>query len=544
MAALFLSCLFLKRDEVIFFCESFTILLEFGLFWTKGETTMETGGILEEAKKRSFPLVSYEDWYNKAKPSLINLDSSNNSIPWKALYTETDIGEWADEIRKNLPAYKGWKIAQLISGKTTEEIRENLLQSIDGGQDTLSFTLLNEWTWKDFQRLLKGIDLKDYPFFLHSEEKTVPLYLFLNRWANNEGINTKEISGFIGTDPLAEIALKGNTLEEAEDYYEYWCKGVLFAKNQLPNVKTIYIDGILYELAGGNSIEQLAYILLTGVEHLEHLKQNGLSEEEFFNKSVIGISVTSDFFTEIAKIRALRYLWGKLVEAYKLPPEKFPVSIYAETTITNKTTIALYNNLLRTSGEALAATIGQVDWLRIRPFDEVVDSGASPLAIRIARNTHHILREESSIHLVTDPAGGSYFLESLTKEMIKKAWALFLQGEEEGGMLESLKKGIVQQKLAASSNQKIEAYKNGNQVLLGIHIFPEENFEIGNLRKSEPSTLQKAKIVNIETLERSLEAVPTLFDFTIPVKKLDTSIPTISVDWWKLVVNREGWGEK
>src|SRR5690606_12999721 len=164
--------------------------------------------------------------------------------------------------------------------------------------------------------------------------------------------------------------------------------------------------------------------------------------------------------------------------------------------------------------------------------------------IRIARNTHHILQEESSIHLVTDPAGGSYFLESLTKEMIEKAWALFLQGEEEGGMLESLKKGIVQQKLAASSNQKIEDYKNSNQVLLGIHIFPEENIEIGNLRKSEPSTLQKAKIVNIETLERSLEAVPTLFDFTIPVKKLDTSIPTISVDWWKLVVNREGWGEK
>lgn len=505
---------------------------------------METGGILEEAKKGSFHPASYDDWYNKAKPSLIDLDTTNNNNLWKVLYTEKDVGEWVNEIRRRMPIYNGWKIAQLISGKSTEDIRGNLLAALNEGQDTLSFSLLKEWTWKDLQRLLERIPVKNYPFFLQSEELTIPLYLFFNRWMVEAGFKGEDLSGFIGTDPLAEIVLKGYTPKEADDYYDYWCDGVLFANENLPKVKTIFINGTLYEQAGGSAIEQLAFILLTGVEHLERLKQKGLSEEEIFTKIVVGISITSDFFTEIAKIRALRYLWGKLVEAYKLPPEKFPVSIYAETTITNKTTIETYNNLLRTGGEALAATIGQVDWLRVHPFDITDEEEASSLAIRIARNTHHILREESHMNLVTDPAGGSYFLEALTKELIEKTWALFLQGDEAGGMFNWLIKGTVQKKLVASAKQKIEAYKNGSLAILGVHIYPEENSVAAPSKKNMTTILKKAKMPDIETLKRELEAMPAFRDFIMPAEITNEAIPSLSLDWWKMAIAGKAWDEK
>jgi len=498
--------------------------------------------ILEEAKKSQFPSVPYDRWLEKVKPLTEDtFIDPTRGLPSKILYTEADLGDWIDEIRGRIPKYNGWRIAQKITGTSTEEIRERLLEALDGGQDTLSFSLCREWSWQDLDQLLSGIELEKLPFFIQSEELTVPFYILLKHWADERQMEGNHFSGLIGTDPLGEILLKGYLPEEAEDYYRYWCEGILYAKQHFPELKTIYINGSIYEQAGGTHFQQLAYILMTCVEHLERLKENGLMKEEFFHRTVVGISVGSDFFGEIAKVRALRYLWSKLVEAYGLNPEQYPISIYAETAKTNKTSATPYNNLLRNGAEALAIAIAQVDWIQVLPYDGTDGRAASPLATRISRNTHHILREESRIEEVTDPSGGSYFVEALTREIIEKAWNLFLEGEEAGGIMALAKKGILQQTLEANRKEIIHAYEKGRKALLGVHLYPEDTEDSrGFPEKKDIALLQKAKIMKLDLLEKQMADSPKLKDFILPIEKKEGAIPALKRDGWEMVFRLKG----
>ena len=206
------------------------------------------------------------------------------------------------------------------------------------------------------------------------------------------------------------------------------------------------LDGRIYGEAGGNAVHQVAYTLAAFVEHIENLKEKGLSIQEIFNKTVIGLSISSQFFPEIAKIRAVKFLLLKIAEVYRVDPKDATIKIFAETTAINKSKLDCYSNILRTGGEAFAASIGGVQILRISPFDSVFGK-TSHLGVRLSRNIHHMLKEESRIEHVMDPARGSFYIEKLTNELAEKAWHQFLNIEKEGGFLKALKNGTIQKQI-------------------------------------------------------------------------------------------------
>ena len=197
----------------------------------------------------------------------------------------------------------------------------------------------------------------------------------------------------------------------------------------IPNLKTIGVSSLNYHNAGANSVQELAFSLSTAVEYIKQMLERGLKIDEIASNIRFTFGIGSLFFVEVAKIRAARMLWAKIIEAFSGNEDSQKIDIHAHTSFTNQTVFDPYVNLLRTTTEAFSAITGGVDSMHTNFFDESFRT-PDEFSRRIARNTQIILNEESHLNQIIDPAGGSYYVESLTDEVAKKSWTLFQEIEE------------------------------------------------------------------------------------------------------------------
>ena len=208
-----------------------------------------------------------------------------------------------------------------------------------------------------------------------------------------------------------------------------------YAAKNAPQLHTITVKGDVYHNAGATATQELGYVIATLVCYIEEMKARGLSPETVLPHIRIRLVVGSDYFMEIAKIRAARWLWSKVAAAYGV--ENAPVHIHASTSKWNKTTYDAHTNMLRVTAEAFAAVVAGVDSLHIGPYDEI-SGKTDEFSRRIARNLHTILREECGLDHVIDPAGGSTYIEWLTDKIAAKSWEIFQDIEKQGGMIAAL----------------------------------------------------------------------------------------------------------
>ncbi|MEL3957807.1 methylmalonyl-CoA mutase family protein [Caldifermentibacillus hisashii] len=426
---------------------------------------------LSAAIQSTFPDVTYEQWVEAADRALKgktigeHYRKTYENITIKPLYTKADLPVGYERMYPATTGHNSWYIAQAVTGKTIEELHTNLLSAIRNGQNSISLTIPDCLDATAFAKLFHHIDVANIPFFIEGEEEVIPFYAFLT-----EGIKgsteREKITGWIGTDPVAVFCRNRYSSQMMKTFYSIWQESLHYMNRQFPNLKTIYVDGTIYEKSGGNAVQQIAFALATAVEHIEQIKKSGWNVEQIFSKIFFGFSISSHFFMEIAKLRAARYLWKKIAESYHVP--NVAMDIYAETTNGNKSKLDPYTNMLRIGGEAFAATIGQVQILRVSPYDEVFGE-VSALGQRISRNIHHLFREEAKLSLVSDPAGGSYFVESLTQQLIEKAWTLFLTIEDSGGMLSSIIEGKVQNQVAEMKAVKQSDVNQRKTKLIGTN---------------------------------------------------------------------------
>ena len=209
-----------------------------------------------------------------------------------------------------------------------------------------------------------------------------------------------------------------------------------YAAKNAPQLRTITVKGDVYHNAGATATQELAYVISTLVCYIEEMKSRGLAPETVLPHVRIRLAVGSDYFMEIAKIRAARWLWSKVAAAYGV--ENAPVHIHASTSRWNKTTYDAHTNMLRVTAEAFAAVVAGVDSLHIGPYDEIAGH-TDEFSRRIARNLHTILREECGLDRVIDPAGGSTYIEWLTDQIAAKSWEIFQDIEKQGGMIAASK---------------------------------------------------------------------------------------------------------
>lgn len=431
-------------------------------------------------RNETFLPSSYEEWEVKAEESLKGrkLDSlfthTYENIILKPLYLKEYSSvkpgfPGGTNYRRGLYALgyhsNPWKISQNITYQSVEELEEKFVEVLEKGQTAISFkvnnTLLNEN--KKVHKLLERF-IGKASLAIQTEGFQSTFLSMLNAVTAN-----KEICGYVAEDPLSFLVKNGSLPISLNSYFDSWAETIRNTSKVLPKIKTILIDTTPYHSGGANAIQEIAAGLATGVFYLDELAGRGLNSEDSFDKIMFKFQIGSNFFLEVAKIRAARILWDKIGEAYNIPPEKRGMEVVAETSSFNKTLYDPHVNILRAGNEAFAAVLGGVQFLQVGAFNEIEET--TSLSERLARNTQLILQEESHLKHIVDPAGGSWYIEALTNELAEKAWDYFLTIDEKGGMLEVLLANWIQTEISEVLQKRHQDVYTRKQSIIGTNVY-------------------------------------------------------------------------
>ena len=444
---------------------------------------------LLESKTSSFPKAEKEEWERKASESL-------KGKPVEKLKTVTMEGitlqpVYSGETREAIREYPGeapytrgihkdgyngmpWQISQQIEGNTAEELLRNFELAADRGQNTLSVSssVLASLEPKDVQAIFQYSASKGIPLFIDAKGGQKALACQLKKMAVDG-----PLEGVMAEDPITEGVMRGKGIKDKNGFFEAWAGAVMSAHEAAPGLRTVLVKSHAYHNAGANAAEELGIALALGAEYLHQASEAGYNAEVIADKMVFSFGIDSGFFMNIAKLRAARRLWSLMGKEYGGSEESFKMYIHSETSAFTATLFDPYVNLLRTGNQAFAAVAGGSQSITVLPFDCAANK-PSAFSERIARNIQLILKEETLLDKVVDPAGGSYYIEALTDELAEKAWSFFLEIEEQGGILEALQAGWLQAKVQETCSKKRNLSQHGAIRLIGTNVYANLEDEI------------------------------------------------------------------
>jgi len=393
----------------------------------------------------------------------------------------------------------GWTISQEITGPTVVDANAVVLEQIkkgqgevnicfdqatrtgvnaeNGGPDQVGCRGVSVSTVQDMRTLLQGIDFKETSIYLQSRQATPSIYGLLMAALKEMGIDPACVKGCLGMDPAGSLAETGTATSEIEDILDMVAWLLSHAEKEAPCLQILDVQGHVYHNGGASSSQELAAVLAAAVLYLRAMTKRGIPVEKVVPRMRISVSIGENTFIEIAKLRALRLLWSRIMEAFGVPQELRAVHIHARTGTWNKTLFDPYVNMLRTTTEAFSAVVGGCDSLHISPFDEVMRE-SSPFSRRIAFNMHDILAEECDMRRVIDPAGGSWAVESLTDAMAGSAWGIFQRIEAQGGIINVLLSGSLQEEVGAVRERRLKHVQQRRDVIVGTNAYPNPSEEM------------------------------------------------------------------
>ena len=465
-----------------------------------------------------FPAISTQEWMDKITADLKGADFSKKLV-WRTpegfnvnpfyraedieglLTTKSAPGEFP--YVRGTKADNNWKIRQNIDAKCAKAANEKALDVLGKGINSLGIKVNKaELSEEYIATLLNGIDATKVELnFKVCVKEAAKLASLLKAYFAANKYDLAQVYGSICCDPINRMLLKGKKLS-AEEITTILIE-VLQEAEALVNFPVIGVNAVSFNNAGVYCAQELGYALAWGNQYLELLTEAGV--DPMVAKSIkFAFGVGGNYFMEIAKFRAARLLWAKIVEAYNpscLCAAK--MKIHAETSTYNKTIYDAHVNMLRTQTEAMSAALGGVDSLTVLPFDATFKA-SDEFSERIARNQQLLLKEESNFDKVIDPAAGSYYIESLTAMIAEQAWKIFLDIQNAGGMLAAIESGSIFAAVKETADKRKKDVASRKEILLGTNQFP--NF----------SEMAAEKIANKEcackcgcTVETSGVALPT-----------------------------------
>ena len=369
-----------------------------------------------------------------------------------------------------------WLTHQTIAVKCPKAANEAALKMLNAGVDSLGFCLSEELSAEQLDELLAGVVLSavELTFCGKGEGKLVAPVLAK---AEKEGVAKDALHVNFCIDPIVKhLSQKGEWCEE--------CEGgkcltkiadLVKATAEYKYVKVVNVSANVFSDSGSTIVEELGFGLSVAHEYLVRLMEAGLTVDQAAKKIRFTFAVTSNYFMEMAKFRAARLLWANIVKQYEPACEcSCKMFVHARTSAWNQTVYDPYVNMLRGTTEAMSAAIAGVHSLEVLPFDYAY-TNPTEFSERIARNQSLLLKHESHFDQVVDPAGGSYYIENLTKTIADEAWKLFLELEDKGGYVEAFKAGYVVERVKASAAAKDKAIATRRQILLGANQYPNFN---------------------------------------------------------------------
>jgi methylmalonyl-CoA mutase len=462
-----------------------------------------------------FPPVSTSEWLGKINTDLKGADF-NKKLVWrtnegfevKPFYRMEDVENlmYINTLPGQPPYLRGtkvssnnWFIRQDIEIANYSEANRKALTILMKGIDSLGFKISDPESISEtnFDLLLERIFLGGVEINFHSDGKAKEIIDLLINYVKKSNFEPGEIRGGLEVDPLSRLMINGTLCIPPEQGFDYLAD-VVKSSATLPHFRTIKINASNISNSGADIVQELAFAVSMGGEYLDQLTQRGVDAGLAASKIRFCFGTGSNYFPEIAKLRAARLLWSVVTSRF-IPESKgsIKMDIHCVTSEWNKTLYDPYVNLLRTQTEAMSAILGGTDSLTVEPFNTVFQH-PDEFSERIARNQQLILKEEAYFDKVADPAAGSYYIENLTSLIAENAWKLFVEIEEKGGFLACLKSGLIQGKLSESAKKRNNDLATRKTILLGTNQYPNTLEKI-----SDTVDMQKAfgeKIAGTELL--------------------------------------------
>jgi methylmalonyl-CoA mutase len=474
----------------------------------------------KESKKKifsKFKATSKNDWVEEMKNNA--LDKQADDLIWHtspgfsidAFYTAKELtliaylADFQVHAEGGLKQSKRWEYRESVFVKPgcLEKANNEAISKLASGAEGIIFDL-NALPIHEFEPtlLLQEINLTEKSLSFQCEEITEVLEKLVE-YLTKQNISGSDIHGAFYTDPIAHWSLTGMAYEKGLEALIHCVRN----GNEFPELRYMSVRSDHFHAAGANVVQQLAFAMNVAVTYLDRFTEEGIDIKQIASKMTFSVAVGSSYFMEIAKLRALKILFAKVVQVYG-EKEYLPthVRIHATSASITKAIKEPYTNMVRNTAEAMSAILGGCSSFTLLPFDLAYENSGD-FAQRISRNVSLLLREEAHFEKVSDPVAGSYYIAHLTDQLIEHAWNLFLKVEALGGYTKAFKAGFIQEEIARSAREKISNIKKGEEVWVGVNKYQsgETYAELGKTKPGNTANSEKHEFPLLIPLQIEIE---------------------------------------
>ena len=521
-----------------------------------------------------FPKKSLDDWQDLAAAELKGraLDDlvwqTPEGIAVKPLYTAADLA--ALEHRDSLPGFapylrgpratmyanRPWTIRQYAGFSTAEDSNAFYKEGLRNGQKGLSvaFDLATHRGYdsdhprvvgdvgkagvaidsvEDMKILFDEIPLERMSVSMTMNGAVLPVLASYIVAAEEQGVSQDRLSGTIQNDILKEFMVRNTYIYPPAPSMRIVADIIAHTAGHMPKFNSISISGYHMQEAGATAVQELAFTLADGVEYVRAALARGLDIDAFAPRLSFFFAIGMNFFMEIAKLRAARLLWAKLIRPFEpRNPASLALRTHCQTSGVSLTEQDPYNNVVRTAVEAMAAVLGGTQSLHTNSFDEAI-ALPTPMSARIARNTQLILQHEAGVAKVVDPLAGSYYIESLTASLVREAETLIAEVEALGGMTEAVESGLPKLRIEESAARRQARIDRGEDVIVGVNRFrPEkdEQIDILDIDNSKVRERQVARLARIRAERDQALCAATLSALTEAARSGEGNLLALSIE--------------
>jgi methylmalonyl-CoA mutase len=522
-----------------------------------------------------FPKKTLSDWHQlatregKGKPPEELTWDTPEGIPVKPLYTSADTAslDHLDSLPGMAPFVRGpkatmyagrpWTVRQYAGFSTAEESNAFYRKNLEAGQTGLSvaFDLATHRGYDsdhprvvgdvgkagvaidsiaDMKILFDGIPLDRMSVSMTMNGAVLPVMAMYIVAAEEQGVKPEQLAGTLQNDILKEFMVRNTYIYPPAASMRIVADIIAYTSAHMPRFNSMSISGYHMQEAGATCAQELAYTIADGIEYVRAAIDSGLDVDKFAPRLSFFFGIGMNFFMEVAKLRGARLLWATLMEEKFSPqdPRSLMLRTHCQTSGVSLTANDPYNNIIRTTVEAMAAVLGGTQSLHTNSFDEAL-ALPTEFSARIARNTQLVLKEETGITRVIDPLAGSYYLESLTAELVAEARALIDEVEEMGGMTRAVESGMPKMRIEEASARRQARIDRGEEVIVGVNRYqldqepPVDILDIDNtaVREAQVRRLQQVRDERDEdACARALEAL------TAAAREANGNLLALSVD--------------
>lgn len=469
----------------------------------------------------------------------------------KPLYTAEDLEGFSFEetlpgffpftrgVRASMYANRPWTVRQYAGFSTAEESNAFYRRNLAGGQKGLSvaFDLATHRGYdsdhprvfgdvgkagvaidsvEDMKILFDGIPLDEMSVSMTMNGAVIPNLAFYIVAAEEQGVSPDKLAGTIQNDILKEFMVRNTYIYPPAPSMRIVADIIEYTSKNMPKYNSISISGYHMQEAGATQVQELAFTIADGMDYVRSALDRGLDVDAFAGRLSFFFAIGMNFFMEVAKLRAARLLWAKVMKDFGAKkPGSMMLRTHCQTSGVSLTEKDAYNNVVRTTIEAMAAAFGGTQSLHTNALDEAI-ALPTDFSARIARNTQLILQEETGITNVIDPLGGSYYVESLTNSIANEAWKIIQEVEELGGMTKAVESGMPKLRIEEAAARKQARVDRGEEVVVGVNKYQpdeEEKFDIldidnAKVRESQVARLERVRKERDEAVcKASLEAL-------------------------------------